>query len=557
MRGTLQEGSRIANLSNSHFEFVSRQRHYPFSRKLIQRYLFEDANGDGLLDIFVSQNRRIDNEIAPGVLLINQGNRTWKEDKSVMEFSNSAIWTDADGDGIANEFMIPRDFCFPKRVGPNFNHPEYGKFTIEIKSFCKTRPVGTTAVYKYDPSIGSMTEISDKYKNISPENIAQPPGCPHGLYSGDNNCSVLSIASADFDNDQRADHVMLYEGKIVFYFSSDRPVDALPTRKEYIGLTIDLPRRCASAISIRVVDLNNSGIENILVVCRNSPTFLLYTNGGNSKTDWGLQKRNKKHHECGFGDLTEGSLFEITERDIDDACESRKIDSYYEDICNTYRKSGKRPAIKTKGLTLVDLNNDGFQDAVVSTSFGYLRFFYNVPSAKIRKNGFIIFELFGDGEETNVYGIGATLLLRTSTVGENLEQLKPNFRTHFREISSHQHVTDKHGHKDNRIFFGLGVDQSPFELVVIWPNGVKQEIVFEQWRFEALEYSSINVIPIEYNKTTKVVGSTPASDAVPASKTASITDTAVSSARTRRGGTYTFGNLLLFGIHCAYSIFYS
>lgn len=51
----------------------------------------------------VAQSRRRNNKNKPGILLINQGNRTWKQDKNLMEFANTMIVTDADGDGIANE----------------------------------------------------------------------------------------------------------------------------------------------------------------------------------------------------------------------------------------------------------------------------------------------------------------------------------------------------------------------------------------------------------------------------------------------------------------------
>ncbi len=79
-------------------------------------YIF-DANGDGLLDIFCSNSRRVSNEIRPGILLLNQGNRTWKEDTRVMEYARTMMITDANGDGIADDFLVNRSFCYPQRSG--------------------------------------------------------------------------------------------------------------------------------------------------------------------------------------------------------------------------------------------------------------------------------------------------------------------------------------------------------------------------------------------------------------------------------------------------------
>jgi hypothetical protein len=83
-----------------------------------------DANGDGLLDIFLAADRPFNNNLVPGMLLINQGNRKWKVDSNVMEYSKSMMLTDVDGDGFATELVINRDACFPERKGPNTD-PKY------------------------------------------------------------------------------------------------------------------------------------------------------------------------------------------------------------------------------------------------------------------------------------------------------------------------------------------------------------------------------------------------------------------------------------------------
>jgi hypothetical protein len=70
-------------------------------------YVF-DADGDGRLDIFFAVDRPRTNYLVPGVLMINQGNRTFKKDPLMSEYSKAMILTDVDGDGFANEFVITR-----------------------------------------------------------------------------------------------------------------------------------------------------------------------------------------------------------------------------------------------------------------------------------------------------------------------------------------------------------------------------------------------------------------------------------------------------------------
>jgi len=221
-------------------------------------FLF-DADGDGKMDIFPIQARREDNLLTPGILKINQGDRTWKEDSNLSEFASAMILTDVDGDGFAQEVLISRGNCWPKRTDPD-DDETHGAFTKEVREFCSTRPIGTMAIYKFDNVEKSMKEISTHYKNTQPYPWAQPPCCPLGGFDFSNDCSAKSIATGDFDKDLRADHVILYLRKLVFYFSSDRPIGALPNRNEYIGLEIQLPEYC-SANGIRIIDMDNSGTQ--------------------------------------------------------------------------------------------------------------------------------------------------------------------------------------------------------------------------------------------------------------------------------------------------------
>jgi len=433
-----------------------------------------DVNGDGLLDIFCLQDRRISNDLTPGILLINQGNRVWKEDPSMSEFTRSMILTDADGDGFAQEIMLSRSFCFPAREGPDTdqNFAEYGPFPKHITTFCSTRPVGSTAVYKFNPDINQMDEISSKYSNIGAENSKQPPCCPHGTRSGSQDCNAISMASADFDGDLLADHVILFLSKMVFYFSKDRAEDELPGGNEHIGIEINFPAYCSSAISVHIVDLDNDGVEEILVMCKTRGTFLVYRKG-TLKRNWILD--NNCNTYGSMGALHNITLTGSTEQDLEELCSA--YDHNYlklKEVCDAFEEDKIPPNPKAVGICLVDLDNDGFLDAVVSHHFGYLRFLKNVPP-ETSLNRFITFSVKGDGKSVNLNGIGAAVILYMKRGRKITNQ--------FREVSSYQHTSDKHSCKDDRIIFGLGQEGEPVGVMVRWPNGIQQKWDLGRWEF--------------------------------------------------------------------------
>ena len=424
-----------------------------------------DVNNDGLYDIFSASDRRVDNLLTPGVLLINNGNRTWRKESSLMEYSKVMILTDVDGDGYANELVINRDFCLPQRDGPDIDptYPNFGPFPHDILIFCSTRPASTTAVYKYDTQTQRMNNIAKLYSNISAYKYKQPPCCPHGSYYG--HCCVQSMASADFDGDLIADQVFLYMHKIKLFYSSDRPKGALPFGRQYLSDTIYIPKECYVPKAVRVIDIDNDGLEEILVMCRRKASsqviFYSRVNPLNIKAGWFLNTN------CAFGDLNNLiELAEITEEDYKAACKNVHQYNINKRVCHQYRKKVSYKLF-VEGLSIVDMNNDGYYDMVFTFALGKTVFLYNKP---LKMNKFIAFKVKG---KANLHGIGATLIL----YAKNDEGLT----TQFREISSYQHASDNQGYIDDRIIFGLGKDGIPIKLIVRWPDRHSQIVTLDDW----------------------------------------------------------------------------
>ena len=433
------------------------------------RFLYVlDVNRDGRPDLFSAQDRPVSNEVVPGILLINQGNRKWSEHRSMMEYTRAMIVTDADGDGYANEILITRGFCYPQRQGPDVdeNHPDLGTFTNEVKSFCDSRPVGTTAIYRFNDSTKEMEEISKPFTNFKAAKQAQPACCQHGQYNPKNDCTVNSVASADFDNDQIADHIYLYESKMVFYFSSDRNNGEFTGDPNKTNFEIELPPYCGGGLSVRVVDFNNDGVEEIFVICQNAGVFLLYTKGM-FKRDWKLEE------DCTeMGDINDRFRVAPTHKDLVDFCANELQPDWNTaiDLCDKYQRTGELPTPNTSGASIYDLNNDGYLDVISTNTFGYLKFYYNNPHPS---NRHIMFDL---GNNIKHNAVGLTLILWCKNdQGGTVKQ--------FREIAHYHHPIDRSGAQDDRVIFGLGTHLTPTKLELRFSNGTKKDIILSGWVF--------------------------------------------------------------------------
>ena len=75
-------------------------------------------------------------------------------------------------------------------------------------------------------------------------------------------------------------------------------------------------------------------------------------------------------------------------RDVD--CKTIEY-KHLKKICQEYQQTGKTQMKGATGISVVDINNDGFLDLVVAHTFGYLRFYHNMPTEFHSKNKFITF----------------------------------------------------------------------------------------------------------------------------------------------------------------------
>ncbi len=394
--------------------------------------LVTDANRDGKLDLLPISDVRVDDILTPTPLLLNNGNRTFSNHLEMQEYTRTILLTDADGDGHAQEYMVFRSTCF--------RDPSFGEYPESHHDFCSTRPEKTTAIYKYDPSTNQMILISPAYHRTQ----------SNQLYTPWNNEAAIDSISGDFDSDETADQIVLFQDKIVFYYSSDRIAGQLPLYNEDLGQSgsseMNVP--CSTnAMAIRAADIDNDGNLELIIMCWvPGEIFFLSLQGPKS---WVVQ-------DWALGDLQRTTGWKPEPRDIELACDGKESREGYSDYWGKEVCSKSTPMPKMQGFQLIDLNNDGFLDAVLASNVGYQRFFLNTPETA-KEHRFIRVEL--KSTISNVHSIGTTIIFRASG-------LEPQLR----EISSFGYGIGRSGGTDDRIVFGLGQHAEPVSLTVRWPS---------------------------------------------------------------------------------------
>jgi len=416
---------------------------------------FADINGDGLLDVIFLNEPRADPTHAPGYAMINKGDRTFEPHFEMSEYTETMVLTDADGDGKAEEFVVPRRDCAIKQCyysGDNTCKKLKG-INQAWYDFCQTHPEGSLAIYKFDHQSQKLEMISDPVK-------------PTKKF-GDKGKHVLSVQTGDWDGDGKADLAMLMPDSIDFYYSSDRKQGQLPSK---ISDQVTWNVKDCDGGALRAADLDNDGAQELLVLCstedpKKGPAHRLYSR-------WGDTKSWKMESQSWLGSIVDESLVHPTDGQLKKLCEDKDSTrkGYLHKMCDEfhgiYVAGGHLKKARAMGLSVVDFNNDGYLDVSIAYDTGKLLMLQN---AFQHKHKFIAVRLMG--RDSNDYGIGSTVVLKAKGI-------KYEGGTQLREVYSASHETDWLGTKDDRMIFGLGEDGVPESIEVRWPgkNGATQII---------------------------------------------------------------------------------
>mmetsp|Transcript_11143 Transcript_11143/g.29644 ORF Transcript_11143/g.29644 Transcript_11143/m.29644 type:complete len:718 (+) Transcript_11143:75-2228(+) len=454
--------------------------HNPESRGRMN--YFVDFNGDGLLDIVFVNEPRSDGTHAPGYAMVNLGNRHFKAHRQLTEYTETLVLHDADGDGRAEELVVQRRDCAVKNCGYTGDKQckELKQLNREWYNFCLSHPEGSTAVYKFDHS-------DQELKLISPPVSSTEIG---------SDTHATSMQTGDFDGDGLADLVVLYFESIKFYYSSHRSPGALPIGKASEEITWH--KTDCEGQALRAVDLDNDGILELLVLCFNvqptrGPAHKLYSR-------WSSDGRWTQEDDSGLGSILDASLVHPTSGQVKDLCSSGASGyiGYMRKICGEFQDPSIDGHLKTPrsmGMSVVDFDNDGFSDVVVSYDIGnMLMFKNNLKDFRAKGHQFLAVKL--KGTRSNEYGVGATVLLTASGMGNRKETL-----VLLREVYSASHETDWLGTRDDRIIFGLGPHGVPERLEIRWPGkGAKVQIISDKDLLRRSSNSMQDLLMIEEDR---------------------------------------------------------
>jgi len=272
-----------------------------------------------------------------------------------------------------------------------------------------------------------------------------------------------SMQTGDFDGDQVADLLVLFEYHIDFFLSSSRSAGSLPSSHPTFRLWWDEDRCTAKAL--RTADLDLDGQEELLVLCGGRAKHLYYERDG---FKWKLR-------EEGLGDMADRDLPMVHRHLLKGICSSgEEPPEYLTEQCVGFNEQTDIPNPTAYGMGVADFNNDGWLDVVITHDVGSLLMLRNDWKTSVGNHRFIAVKLVG--HESNRYGVGSTLVLKA----RNMETGKNGTHQQFREVYSASHDADWWGGRDDRIIFGLGPNGVPESLLVRWPGRNKRVQVIHE-----------------------------------------------------------------------------
>lgn len=138
----------------------------------------------------------------------------------------------------------------------------------------------------------------------------------------------------------------------------------------------------------------------------------------------------------------------------------------------------------SRGVALVDLENNGTLDVIITHQFESASFYRNLPKDTARRK-WIGLDLRGDGihESTDAYGT----IVRATTLRDG----RPLTQT--REIRS---VSGFSAQGDRRVLFGFAGDESPLSIEILWHGGGKTVLLNpEKNRYHRITHKPENDVP--------------------------------------------------------------
>jgi hypothetical protein len=407
-----------------------------------------DYDNDGFEDLFVCN-------AGPNVLFHNNGDGTFTDvtarsgivkPKDVL--SVAAAWFDYDNDGKLDLIVS-----------------NYTVWTPRTDKIC----AANGREYYCHPSV--YTPVAHRlYHNLGNgrfEDVTEASGFGKELGKG------MGVAIADFNGDGYMDVFVANDTMRNFLFINQKNGTFKESAFEW-GVAYDESGKAGSSMGADAKDYNNDGWPDLFYNNLKGEIWGLYRNMGGKFFDYasGVSRVSRLSARSsgwsnGFVDYNNDGWKDLysSNGDIDNMGDtSRQHDTMFENVDGKEFRdvSGLLGADFShagfqRGSAFVDLNNDGFEDLVVTSLDEKPRILLN--SADNGNHWLLVNTI---GRRSNRDGIGAALKLTTAS-GRTL----------------YNHVTTSDGFmssSDKRVHFGLGSEKAIASLEIRWPSGIVQTL---------------------------------------------------------------------------------
>ncbi len=412
-----------------------------------------DIDADGLLDFMVTN-------YGPDRLYRNLGDGRFEEiagEAGVMEdlWSSNCSFGDVDGDGDLDLYVSHyMDWGYD-------NHPWCGDRLRNMRAYCR-------------PSI--LDGLTDSLFINSGDGTFHEEGLLRGLAEGSLE-KGFGVVMTDLDNDGDLDIYVANDGTMNRMYINDGSGffedNALAS-----GAGLNAAGLAESSMGISLADVDEDGLTDIIMGNYSMETDTLFHNlGGLLFEDvsdvWGVGELTHRTMSWGmalFDADNDGDLDLATARghtmdnisDFEAGMEYAQRNLLAENIGGgRYRVvpeeesgSGWSEAQVSRGLAVGDFDNDGRLDLVFTNTNALPQLLKNT---KTTDEHWLGIHLIGSPE--NLFAIGSRVTLR---LGE---------RILIREVRSGGSFQSQ---ADLRVHFGLGQNEGPVDLEILWPDGVVQ-----------------------------------------------------------------------------------
>jgi hypothetical protein len=408
-----------------------------------------DFDNDGYEDLFIAGAGR-------NTLYHNNGNGTFTDvtersgigAKPAGTLSVGAAWFDYDNDGLLDLVVS-----------------NYTLWTPQTDKRCSASGIE----YYCDPRLFYQAVPHRLYHNLGNgkfEDVTEKSGFGAAPGKG------MGISIADFNDDGWQDVFIANdtEANSLFINKGDGTFEDQGLQ---LGVAYDETAKAVSSMSSDARDYNNDGKVDIFYNNLMGQIWALFQNSGDFfryvSPQTGIKQFSAPFSgwSAGFIDYDNDGWKDLysANGDVDNIKPGsrqhdtlfRNIDgAHFEDVSGEMEKDFLRPGYQ-RGAAFGDLNNDGFEDIVVTSLNQAPRILINSAD---NGNHWLVLELIG--RRSNRDAIGAKIKLTTSSgrVLYNHVSVSVGF------ISS----------SDKRVHFGLGVEKQISSIEIRWPRGAVQQL---------------------------------------------------------------------------------